>query len=579
MKLVKAFFYKDTFSFAVIGVVTIFTSISIIFFFDNYNSVAFSDHDEGYLLEQLILKLSQFNIDRVQSIEAAYGVEFYYLKFFFNFLGLFTVLSKLSVFYILIFFHGSLALGSFYIIFKIFDLFKISKIYNIIFLLTILSVPEIFNNSLSLKPDLNLLFFSCSCILYYFIKFNLFNNKKDYYLLILFVSFSLTIKVWSLPFLIIFFFIKFNYKDDLRKFKGVFLLLIITLFFFVNHYFLDLQHFLNTDIELLNFISSNQLFLSIKNYFNTFFYLFLFLINIFLMVLISIIVLSKKKNNFIFSFILFFALWFVLISPFIFDFTTFFKTLYVHTYSTHLNSDLNHVNYESPIVIYFKDLLYLKINPIILILLVFSPLIILKLKKKLLFNNYIIIFFFSLSILLFIFKYSLTSYPNQFPIKYLYFIFATIFIFYLLDKLIIFNKKYLIILYTLIFFNFVCFAKNSDQYKNTMNYISSKYLIQKMLDVHKRKYFDNISNLFICGGPYPANFKKNELNVIFIRASICHDKEFYEKLSKKDLVIINSVNTNLNFLNDYVVLDKENIKKVGRFGKIDIANLFFLKKI
>ena len=112
-----------------------------------------------------------------------------------------------------------------------------------------------------------------------------------------------------------------------------------------------------------------------------------------------------------------------------------------------------------------------------------------------------------------------------------------------------------------------------------MNYISSKYLIQKMLDVHKRKYFDSISNLFICGGPYPANFKKNELKVIFIRASNCHDKEFYEKLSKKDLVIINSVNTNLNFLNDYVVLDKENIKKVGRFGKIDIANLFFLKKI
>ena len=46
------------------------------------------------------------------------------------------------------------------------------------------------------------------------------------------------------------------------------------------------------------------------------------------------------------------------------------------------------------------------------------------------------------------------------------------------------NKKYLIILYTLIFFNFVCFAKNFDQYKNTMNYISSKYLIQKMFLLH-----------------------------------------------------------------------------------------------
>ena len=180
---------------------------------------------------------------------------------------------------------------------------------------------------------------------------------------------------------------------------------------------------------------------------------------------------------------------------------------------------------------------------------------------------------------MFIFKYSLTSYPNQFPAKYLYFIFATIFIFYLLDKMIIFNKRYSIIIYLLVFTNILCFVKNLDQYKNTMNYFSSKYLSQKMLDTHQKKYFDNISTLFICGGPYPTNFNKDKLSIIFIRASNCLDKKFYIRLSKKDLVIINSVNTNQKFLDNYIIIDHVDVEKVGRFGKIDIANLFFLKKI
>lgn len=579
MKLVKSIFYKDLFSFIIISLLTLITLFSIIFFFDNYNLVAFSDHDEGYLLEQLILKLDHFNIERVQSIEAAYGIEFYYLKYFFNFLGYFINLKEIDIFYILLVVHSFFALGSFYIIFKIFYLLKINRIFNIIFLITILSIPEIFNNSLSLKPDLNLLFFCLSCVLYYFIKFNLYDYKKDYYLLILFMSLSLSIKVWSLPFLVIFFFISYNYNDDLKKYKYIFLFLLITFLFFINQFFLDFKNFLVNDKELLVFISSNKLSLLFINYFNKFFYLILILINIFLIIPALKLSYSKKKN-FIFSFYLFFILWFIIISPFIFDFTTFFKTFYAHAYSTHLGFfNPNLAPYENPIVIFFRDLLDFKINPLILILLISSPLIIFKLKKKIIFNNKIINFLLILSISLFLFKYLLTSYPNQFPIKYLYFIYVTIFIFYLLDKMILYNKSFFLLIYLLIFTNFICFVKNFNQYNYTLNYFSLKHLHQEMLESHLKKYFNNISTLFICGGPYPSNFKKNELLVNFIRASNCLDEKFFMRLNKKDLIIINSVNTNQVFLKKYFIIDRINVQKVGRFGKIDTAELFFLKKI
>ena len=70
-----------------------------------YDLLALIDHDEGFLIEQLLLKINYFNIDRTISRFNEYGVEFYYLSMFFDFILLFINLSKINVYYIAIFFH------------------------------------------------------------------------------------------------------------------------------------------------------------------------------------------------------------------------------------------------------------------------------------------------------------------------------------------------------------------------------------------------------------------------------------------------------------------------------------------
>ena len=53
-------------------------------FFENYYIIAFTDHDEGYLLEQLLLKLNYFDLEKFISLDTAYGAEYYYLSYFFR---------------------------------------------------------------------------------------------------------------------------------------------------------------------------------------------------------------------------------------------------------------------------------------------------------------------------------------------------------------------------------------------------------------------------------------------------------------------------------------------------------------
>ena len=578
MNLTNTNYKKSIYYFIPIIFLTFFTLASLLFYFDNYNLIAFSDHDEGYLLEQLILKIDKFEMDRVQSIEAAYGVEFYYLKYLFNILGYFFNMNEILIYYVVIFFHSILALVAFYLIFKIFDLLKIDKIFNVVFFTTILSIPEIFNYSLSMKPDLNLLFFSLTFVIYYFIRFNTLNLKKDFYLLILFLSISFTIKFWCLPFVITFLFLNYDFRNDLKKYRYFFLLLITIFFFFINLYFLNLRNFLIADEEFLKFVTSSSSLLIILKFFDDFFYTILIFVNIILSIPFLIFLFSKNKLNFIFSFYLFFIVWFLLFIPFSFDFTTFFKTLYAHTYATNLNFNDNLTQFENPIIIYFRDLLSFKINSLILIFLALSPLIYLRFKNRLFLNIKIFNYLLLLSFFLFIFKYSLTFYNNQFPAKYLYFIFVTIFVFYLIDRLIKINKNFSIIIYLLIFINLINFSKNFQQYNSTFNYFNKKNLHHEMLNTHYKKYFNEISTLYICGGPYPANLKENKFNFSFIRSDKCSEQNFYNKFTSNDLILINSVNVTEIFFDRYKFVDKVKIKKVGRFGNLDYTTLVFFKK-
>mgnify|MGYP006128717255 CR=1 FL=1 len=63
-----------------------------------YNWISSIDHDEGFLLEQLILKLNTFEISRAVSRLNEYGVEFYYLSKLLNFIIHFIDLKKIHIY-------------------------------------------------------------------------------------------------------------------------------------------------------------------------------------------------------------------------------------------------------------------------------------------------------------------------------------------------------------------------------------------------------------------------------------------------------------------------------------------------
>lgn len=79
----------------------IFTTFQI----KSYNTISFIDHDLGYLVEQLLLKLDFFEINRLVSHPAEYGVEFYYLSYLFNFLNVFFNFIIIYNFNLLIFLY------------------------------------------------------------------------------------------------------------------------------------------------------------------------------------------------------------------------------------------------------------------------------------------------------------------------------------------------------------------------------------------------------------------------------------------------------------------------------------------
>ena len=191
--------------------IVIFSSIILFYlflfsnYFNSYYLIAFTDHDEGYLLEQLLLKIYHLNIERFVSIEIEYGVEFYYFSYFFNFFLNLINLNKLNIYFIIISIHAIFSLLAFYFLFKIFNFFNLNNIYFILFITSLLSIPEVFYHASSMKPDLNILFFLLISTIYFFKKFMFYGGKKNFYLTIFLLALSFSIKIWSIPFLIIFF--------------------------------------------------------------------------------------------------------------------------------------------------------------------------------------------------------------------------------------------------------------------------------------------------------------------------------------------------------------------------------------
>ena len=95
-------------------------SYLIIFFsFNEYSQIDYVDHDEGFLLEQLILKLDFFDIKQSVSSVAEYGAEYYYIKYIFLLIANITDLNLIAIFKIKVFINACFALLGFFYIYKI----------------------------------------------------------------------------------------------------------------------------------------------------------------------------------------------------------------------------------------------------------------------------------------------------------------------------------------------------------------------------------------------------------------------------------------------------------------------------
>ena len=67
---------KEKFYIVIFSSIILFYQFLFSLYFKSYYLIAFTDHDEGYLLEQLLLKIYHLNIERFVSIEIEYGFEF-----------------------------------------------------------------------------------------------------------------------------------------------------------------------------------------------------------------------------------------------------------------------------------------------------------------------------------------------------------------------------------------------------------------------------------------------------------------------------------------------------------------------
>ena len=567
----------------------IFFSYLIIFFtFNDYRLINYADHDEGFLLEQLILKINQFDIKQSVSSIAEYGVEYYYFKYIFVIAANFIDLNILSIFKIKVLINSFLSILGFFYLHKIFDLLNLNKIFYYILLLTIVSTPEILFLTVSLKPDLNILFYTLIMTYYFFLRSSLYNFKKDTYLFLFFLCLSLSIKAWSLPFLILIFFNKFNFLYKITFLHKIFFfLIIITIFFLLNIYSFNLKNFILSDDSFSSFYldNSKHFILNIAyTLINKYFLLSILILNLILILLFYYCLQNGKYKNFTIKIVLFFCLWFIIWYPYISDFNTFLKTIIEHSYATTLNVNSDsYKTYENIILYTWYDIKDFKINFSILIIFLLSPILIYIDKKKFSQLKVNIISLYLLSLVMYLFVNLISNYPNQYPAKYLYFIFMNIYVFYFLNFYLI-NKKYKKIIFLILFLPLILnFTSNFYKYFDFINYSSLGNEIKKVVKDHDKKIDFKNKNLILCSSSYPINYYKKKFeNVTSKLSSECFDPNFISKVMNNDIIffenkVLSRNNTNL-FLKNFDLFYNDKIIISGRFGRKEPKLHFFYKK-
>jgi hypothetical protein len=575
-------------SFYIISIFILVSYILISLSYKYYNQIQFSDHDEGYLIEQLALKLGIFDLTKSASSAATYGADFYYFKYFFLIINYLNLIDIIDVYRIKTFINAIFAIIGFFTIYKIFDLLKFSKIFYYLFPLSLISVPEIFTLTVSIKPDLNFLFMTLVLSYYFFLKSKIFNEKKYAYCFIIFLGLSLSIKAWAFPFIFLLFFDKFNYLKNITKKNRIFFGILISLFFFLlNFYIVGIKNFILLNSDFLSFYKENKnnIYLEVTvNVFKNYFYFLLFFINSLFIIYLNLIFYLKRYKNLLIKYSLFFFSWFILWYPYISDLSVLTKTIIEHSYATVLNKNsATYENYENVIAYSLYDLQNFKINFGIFLIFILSPIILYF--NKIFLSNHLknlnpLMFLCFISIL---FVNFIADYPNQYPAKTLYFIFITLFVFYLTNC---FSNRKNIFRFLLIFFltsYFITIFSDSSKYTNFMNYLKKNEKINYMLDVHFNKINLKNKNLYTCQATYPIDITRTKsINVIPKTSTECLSLEFVSKIKEGDLIYYRPFDKNTvtesKVLNLYYLYYADTHKIISRFGVIkDKKNLFFKK--
>jgi hypothetical protein len=532
--------------------IKVFSIFSIIFFFllnhfifttfqiKSYNTIAFIDHDLGYLVEQLLLKLDFFEITRLVSHPAEYGVEFYYLSYLFNFLNIFFNLNAINIFYLVTIFHLIYVFFAFYIVYRFFKKINIDLFYFVFFVLIIISSPVYTSNISHFKPDANLFILSIISAIYFFYNYIKKNKVKHLLYSIFFSAFASTVKFFGLFFLfsfLYFFFLPNNkFKINLTQIYFKFLLLLNVIFIIIWLYF------------FFNFIDNSYLDnLSKKGVLNinlfkilSFFLDYHFIILITFLFLAIIYIFFPKKNIFLVNFFLilniFFFFSYIISIPIIFDYKTLISTIVgFYDYTNLAKETTEFLFFSNYINFLISDFKYGLLNIVSFFIIILS--LIFHFYKKIILPEiyiFISIYFLSMIFIMPLFFPANRLYLIRVAIFYLQFILfflsiSTIINYY---KFCVFNK-YFLILPVIVYF---VFHQNFNNV-NLFQLYSHHRLIQNQVDdlnVKLNKYHNSKNNFYFCGGFFPYYQNNNYFKKM---TSDCLSSNFLRGMSKDDYII------------------------------------------
>jgi hypothetical protein len=557
----KLFFYLCAFFLIVF---LFFDYYFYILSFKDYSWISFADHDQAYLIEQFLLKINYPFTKMVLSEYLEYGVEFYYLKYFFTTIKNFIFFSKIEIFYIISFFHYIFFFISFLFLVKILKNYNVSNISILFYLLCIISSGYFTRSLSSLKPDSNIFLL---CLVLYFFYIDKFINKKkvkNFYISIFFLSLSIAIKFFGIFLIPTLFFIKNILKEKFKNSQENLIKLS-----YINIFFIFIWGYCTTTYIFLNYYDDlnkyNILIFINKNF--LIFFLFSFLLSLFINFMF--IRLKVLIFEYIILNLIFFTL-FVVSSPFLFDYDIFVRSVLGNIAYTNVAPKYENLSILKNYLDFFSlDIKWNVINYTAFCFFLFFfvyKYFFLNLKFKIpkilnFFSIYILTVYFFMPIF----------FPGErlYNIRYTLLIFCLTFIFLCLNIFIKKKSYFAILTFFFVILNLYENFSNYNYFYNILNYrnISAKI---KIFNIQ----LSQNENLVSCGGFYPID-KGRDIKVL--NEKICLDLLSKKNYKMSDTFIFSKNNTSTKIL---VELNNLRISNLVDYNEIyiDMVDVYGFNK-